>query len=60
MFKAIRKQLSELRKDIIFFIGADKPDLDNMPTMHRDPNAPIEPPVICIAKGGPRIKYKHR
>jgi len=60
MFKTIKQNLIELKKDVLYFFDAEKPDFDSMETIHRDKNAPVEAPVVYIAKSGPRIKYKRR
>ena len=59
MLKSIHNHLTELKKDITYFLDVDKPDIDNIPSMRRDKEINIAP-VSYIAPGGPRIKYKRR
>jgi hypothetical protein len=59
MLKSIRNYLTDLKKDITYFLDIDKSDLDDIEPMRREKEINIAP-ASYIAPGGPRIKYKRR
>jgi len=60
IFSKIKYELSELKKDIRFYLDLDKPDLDDIPYMGIETDIEKTKPIIQLSNKntGRRIVYR--